>query len=188
MQRVKKWRCRRHCCTSTFLTLGKKHNAFLHFGRRSVESMSRAVPSQRLRQETLRNWQIKAISHVTYKQTMLKMLHEGFSKVRHTKAAHCSAIETDGSEALYRLSLPLFDKEPFLHQKTRKTYVLRAECQKSGGAGGTASCRGYRGRAPNPCAAALFPQTSVALFAGNGGQLGVFRQTARKTYVLRVLL
>ncbi|MCI6038381.1 MAG: hypothetical protein MR748_10495, partial [Clostridiales bacterium] len=92
--------------------------------------MSRAVPSQRLRQETLRNWQIKAISHVTYKQTMLKMLHEGFSKVRHTKAAHCSAIETDGSEALYRLSLPLFDKEPFLHQKTRKTYVLRAACQK----------------------------------------------------------
>ena len=51
-----------------------------------------------------------------------------------------------------------------------------AECQKSGGAGGTASCRGYRGSAPNPCAAALSPQTSVALFAGNGGQLGVFRQ------------
>ena len=52
-----------------------------------------------------------------------------------------------------------------------------AERQKSGGAGGTASCRGYRGSAPNPCAAALSPQTSVALFAGNGGQLGVFRQT-----------
>ena len=72
-----------------------------------------------------------------------------------------------------------------------------SECQKSGGAGGTASCRGYRGRAPNPYAAALFPQTSLrvrstededspkgyrspkpatlrgagrkALFAGNGG-------------------
>ena len=50
------------------------------------------------------------------------------------------------------------------------------ECQKSGGAGGTVSCRGYRGSAPNPCAAALSPQTSVALFAGAGGQLGVFRQ------------
>ena len=49
-----------------------------------------------------------------------------------------------------------------------------AECQKSGGAGGTASCRGYRGGAPNSCAAALSPQTSVALFAGNGGQLGGF--------------
>ena len=48
--------------------------------------------------------------------------------------------------------------------------------KKSGGAGGTASCRGYRGGAPNPCAAALSPQTSVALFAGAGGQLGVFRQ------------
>ena len=76
---------------------------------------------------------------------------------------------------------------------------------KSGGAGGTASCRGYRGGAPNPCAAALFPQTSLrvrstededspkgyrspkpttlcgagrkALFAGNSGQLWVFRQT-----------
>jgi len=35
--------------------------------------------------------------------------------------------------------------------------MRRTECQKSGGAGGTASCRGYRGRAPNPCAAALFP-------------------------------
>ena len=72
-----------------------------------------------------------------------------------------------------------------------------SECQKSGGARGTASCRGYRGRAPNPYAAALFPQTSLrvrstededspkgyrspkpatlrgagrkALFAGNGG-------------------
>jgi len=55
--------------------------------------------------------------------------------------------------------------------------VQPLECQKSGGAGGTASCRGYRGSAPNPCAAALFPRTSVALFAGNGGQLGVFRQT-----------
>ena len=53
-----------------------------------------------------------------------------------------------------------------------------AECQKIGGAGGTASCRGYRGRAPKPCAAALFPQTSVALFAGIGGQLRVFRQPA----------
>ena len=51
-----------------------------------------------------------------------------------------------------------------------------SECQKSGGAGGTASCRGYRGGAPNPCAAALSPQTSEALFAGNGGQLVVFRQ------------
>ena len=58
------------------------------------------------------------------------------------------------------------------------------ECQKSGGAGGTASCRGYRGRAPNPCAAALSPQTSVALFAGNGGQLGVFRQTASPAFLL----
>ena len=76
---------------------------------------------------------------------------------------------------------------------------------KSRGAGGTASCRGYRGGAPKPCAAALSPQTSLrvhstededspkgyrspkpatlcgagrkALFAGNGGQLGVFRQT-----------
>ena len=38
------------------------------------------------------------------------------------------------------------------------------------------ACRGYRGSAPNPCAAALSPQTSVALFAGNGGRLGVFRQ------------
>ena len=55
--------------------------------------------------------------------------------------------------------------------------MLFPECKKSGGAGGTASCRGYRGRAPNPCAAALSPQTSVALFAGNGGQLEVFRQT-----------
>ena len=52
-----------------------------------------------------------------------------------------------------------------------------SECQKSGGAGGTASCRGYRGSAPNPCAAALSPQTSVALFAGNGGQFWAFRQT-----------
>ena len=50
------------------------------------------------------------------------------------------------------------------------------ECQKSGGAGGTASCRGYRGGAPNPCAAALSPQTSVALFAGDNGQLCFFRQ------------
>ena len=55
----------------------------------------------------------------------------------------------------------------------------RSECQKSGGAGGTVSCRGYRGSAPNPCAAALSPQTSVALFAGAGGQLGVFRQAER---------
>ena len=68
------------------------------------------------------------------------------------------------------------------------------------------ACRGYRGGAPNSCAAALFPQTSLrmrsiededspkgyrspkpatpsggagrkALFAGNGGQLWVFRQT-----------
>ena len=81
-----------------------------------------------------------------------------------------------------------------------------SECQKSGGAGGTASCRGYRGGAPNSCAAALSPQTSLrvrstededspkgyrspkpamrsragrkALFAGNGGQLGGVRQTA----------
>ena len=77
--------------------------------------------------------------------------------------------------------------------------------KKCGGAGGTASCRGYRGGAPNPCAAALSPQTSFrvrstededspkgyrspkpatpsgagrkALFAGASGQLGVFRQT-----------
>ena len=83
----------------------------------------------------------------------------------------------------------------------------RAECQKSGGAVGTASCRGYRGGAPNPCAAALSPQTSLrvrstededspkgyrspkpatlrgagrkALFAGSSGQLGVFRQAER---------
>lgn len=48
------------------------------------------------------------------------------------------------------------------------------ECQKSGGAGGTASCRGYRGGAPNPCAAALSPQTSVALFAGDNGQVRGF--------------
>ena len=62
-------------------------------------------------------------------------------------------------------------------KKARKENLLAgAECQKSGGAGGTASCRGYRGGAPNPCAAALSPQTSVALFAGAGGQLGVFRQ------------
>ena len=81
-----------------------------------------------------------------------------------------------------------------------------SECQKSGGAGGTVSCRGYRGGAPNPCATALSPQTTLrvrstededspkgyrspkpatpsggagrkALFAGAGGQLGVFRQT-----------
>ena len=67
------------------------------------------------------------------------------------------------------------------------------------------ACRGYRGSAPNPCAAALSPQTSLrvrstededspkgyrspkpatlsggagrkALFAGAGGQLRVFRQ------------
>ncbi len=60
-------------------------------------------------------------------------------------------------------------------KKARKENLLAgAECQKSGGAGGTASCRGYRGGAPKPCAAALFPQTSVALFAGADGQLGVF--------------
>ena len=75
---------------------------------------------------------------------------------------------------------------------------------KSGGAGGTASCRGHRGGAPNPCAAAFFPQTSLrvrstededspkgyrspkpatlrgagrkALFAGNSGQLGLSRR------------
>jgi len=35
----------------------------------------------------------------------------------------------------------------------------------------------YRGGAPSLCAAALSPQTSVALFAGIGGQLWVFRQT-----------
>ena len=62
----------------------------------------------------------------------------------------------------------------FEHKKRRNL----SECQKSGGAGGTASCRSYGGRAPNPCAAAIFPQTSVALFAGSGGQLGVFRQAA----------
>ena len=39
------------------------------------------------------------------------------------------------------------------------------------------ACRGDRGRAPNPCATALSPQTSVALFAGVDGQLGGFRQT-----------
>ena len=82
---------------------------------------------------------------------------------------------------------------------------VHCKVSKSGGAGGTASCRGYRGGAPNPCAAALSPQTSLrvrstededspkgfrspkpaahrgagrkALFAGNSGQLGVFRQT-----------
>ena len=52
-----------------------------------------------------------------------------------------------------------------------------SECQKSGGAEVSASCRGYRGEAPNPCAAAHFPQTSEALFAGNDGQLGIFQQT-----------
>ncbi len=85
-------------------------------------------------------------------------------------------------------------------KKAAGSRLFRAvsECQKSGGAGGTASCRGYRGRAPNPCAAALSPQaprtrtarraTAVrspprhvagrkALFAGNSGQLGFFRQT-----------
>ena len=41
------------------------------------------------------------------------------------------------------------------------------------------ACRGYRGRAPNPCAAALFPQTSEALFAGKGGQFWFFRQTEK---------
>ena len=84
----------------------------------------------------------------------------------------------------------------------QRNFFAGAECQKSGGAGGTASCRGYRGGAPKPCAAALFPQTSLrvrstededspkgyrspkpaarsgagrkALFAGADGQLGVF--------------
>ena len=52
---------------------------------------------------------------------------------------------------------------------------LPRRVKKRGGAGGTASCRDYRGGAPKPCAAAHFPQTSAALFAGANGQLGVFR-------------
>ena len=71
-----------------------------------------------------------------------------------------------------KFQTPESAKQAFRPEKGRKA----PECQKSGGAGGTASCRGYRGGAPNPCAAALSPQTSVALFAGNSGQLGVFRQ------------
>ena len=76
---------------------------------------------------------------------------------------------------------------PMLHQ-SGTVRTVPSECQKSGGAGGTASCRGYRGRAPNPCAAALSPQTSAALFAGNGGQLGVFRQTAGTVRTVPFLL
>ena len=37
---------------------------------------------------------------------------------------------------------------------------------KTGGAGGTASCQGFRGSAPKPCATPLCPRTSAALFAG----------------------
>ncbi len=48
-------------------------------------------------------------------------------------------------------------------KKAAGSRLFRAvsECQKSGGAGGTPSCQGYRGRAPNHCAAALSTQTSL---------------------------
>ena len=57
----------------------------------------------------------------------------------------------------YALCLPTIRSK-----STCPDYFFRAsECQKSGGAGGTVSCRGYRGGAPNPFAAALSPQTSL---------------------------
>ncbi len=70
---------------------------------------------------------------------------------------------------------------------SRKKARSASVCQKSGGAGGTASCRGFRGRAPKPYAAAFFPRTSEALFAGAGGRSGVFRQSDARS-ALRVFL
>ena len=59
----------------------------------------------------------------------------------------------------------------------RKASVLSKKVAKSGRAGGTAFCRGFRGRFPKPCATAHFPRTSEALFADAGGRSWVFRQS-----------
>ena len=48
---------------------------------------------------------------------------------------------------------------------------------KKRGAGGTASCHGFRGSAPKPYAAALAPRISQALLPGDGGQSEFFRQS-----------
>ena len=56
----------------------------------------------------------------------------------------------------------------------QKRAVMRLPVQrieKTGGAGGTASCQGFRDSAPKPCATVLFPQAGTAMFAGTASKL-----------------
>ena len=50
-------------------------------------------------------------------------------------------------------------------------------CSKSGGAGGAASCRGFRDGTPKPCSVTHFLRTSAAMFVVERFHIGVFQQS-----------
>ena len=95
------------------------------------------------------------------------------------KARLVAIFSEEGLEECFRQSrkLPARLAKPGDTMIVRGTAAPLTTPRKSGGAGGTASCRGFKGGAPKPCRVTHFPRTCVAVFVDKRLLLGVFQQS-----------